>query len=448
MSTLTRKRFLASAAAVTASTVLVGDTAFAAKARTIAIQTPTTINYWYSGGGDALRIAHQVVDAFNKTHKTTHVQLTTITAGGGGGISTNQKLLAAITAGAPPDAAYIDRPTMSVPWGVQGALTPLDTYIEKDGLKADSYLAAAWNASVFNGHVYALPMEADPGGLLWWNKDLFEKAGLNPDQPPLYTDELDRYAARLTQKASGGKYKVLGFIPWAFQGYMYGWGWAWGGSFWDAARKSVTCDNPQNAAALTWQNTYAKTYDITKIDAYTQTFYTTQDPFALGQMAMIIDGVWRPATMKLYGPKVRYGVSYQPYPRHGGHKATYLVGEAIAIPHGAKNGDRAWEFIKWLSSGTGITQWCAGNGYLPAHKPALANPIFAQTDVQKTIRGIMDKYAEPIPSCPAANQYWDALTTAVDKVTHGKSTPQQALAEAQQTTQQAVDQFLMHYPGH
>lgn len=193
---------------------------------------------------------------------------------------------------------------------------------------------------------------------------------------------------------------------------------------------------------------HVKTYDITKIDGYTQSFYTTQDPFALGQMAMIIDGVWRPTTMKLYGPKVRYGVSYQPYPRHGGHNALYLVGEAIAIPHGAKNADRTWEFIKWLSSGTGITQWCAGNGYLPAYKSALANPIFAQTSVQKTIRDIMDKYALPIPTCPATNQYWDALTTAVDKVTHGKSTPPQALAEAQQTPQQAVDQFLMHYPGH
>lgn len=122
MPTFTPKRFLASAAAATASTVLVGDTAFAAKARTIAIQTPTTISYWYTGGGNALKIAHQIVDAFNKSHPSTRVDLTTVTAGGGGGISTNQKLLAAITAGKPPDAAYIDRPTMSVPWGVQGAL--------------------------------------------------------------------------------------------------------------------------------------------------------------------------------------------------------------------------------------------------------------------------------------------------------------------------------------
>jgi multiple sugar transport system substrate-binding protein len=192
-------------------------------------------------------------------------------------------------------------------------------------------------------------------------------------------------------------------------------------------------------------STYAKKYDITKIDAYTQSFYTTQDPFAVGQLAMIIDGVWRPTLMKLYGPKVRYGVSYQPYPRHGGHEALYLVGEAIAIPRGAKNADRAWEFIKWLSAGSGITQWCAGNGYLPAYKPALANPIFAKTDVQKTILSIMNAYSLPIPPCPAANVYWDALVSAVDKATHFKMTPSQALAEAQQTTQQSVNQFLSHY---
>src|SRR5918911_1113985 len=200
MSGKTPKGLPAPAAAATASTVLVGDTAFAAKARTIAIQTPSTISYWYTGGGDALRIAHQEVNAFNKTHKTIRVNLTTVTAGGGGGISTNQKLLAAITGGNPPDAAYIDRPTISIPWGIQGALTPLNTYIEKDRFKADNYLAAAWDDSVFKGHVYALPMEADPGGLLWWNKDLFEKAGLDPNKPPRYIDELDTSAVRLTQR--------------------------------------------------------------------------------------------------------------------------------------------------------------------------------------------------------------------------------------------------------
>jgi multiple sugar transport system substrate-binding protein len=203
--------------------------------------------------------------------------------------------------------------------------------------------------------------------------------------------------------------------------------------------------------ALTWQTTYARTYGIEHLDALTQSAvtYTTQDPFLTGRLAMIIDLSARDLFMTYYQSKIRYGVSHQPYPRQGGQEILWQSGEALAIPRGAKEPERAWEFMRWHSAGPGSVLWCALNGFLPAYKPALANPAFTpRSPAQKTILNIVRSAAikTEVP-CPAENVYADALRSARDQATHLQLTPQQALDAAAQTTQLAVDQFLSHYHG-
>ena len=69
-----------------------------------------------------------------------------------------------------------------------------------DGLsesEMDDFFPQLLEACTYRGVLYALPMEATSLALLW-NRDLFRKAGLDPDRPPADWEELSEYTRRLT----------------------------------------------------------------------------------------------------------------------------------------------------------------------------------------------------------------------------------------------------------
>lgn len=64
--------------------------------------------------------------------------------------------------------------------------------------------------TVFNGKIYALSNVAfQPGGFLYYNKNLMRKAGLDPEQPPKTWTELREQARKVTQ---AGKGEFFGFV--------------------------------------------------------------------------------------------------------------------------------------------------------------------------------------------------------------------------------------------
>ena len=71
----------------------------------------------------------------------------------------------------------------------------------------DDYFQNILDTMYFDGTMYGLPFQTTTQ-VLYWNKDLFTKAGLNPETPPTTWDEVAEFAEKLTDKANG----------------IYGWG--------------------------------------------------------------------------------------------------------------------------------------------------------------------------------------------------------------------------------
>ncbi|MGW4210461.1 ABC transporter substrate-binding protein [Lentzea sp. NPDC004789] len=83
------------------------------------------------------------------------------------------------------------------------ALAPLDSYVD-----ADRSRLAGWDAFTKAGKVYAEPVTLQ-GHPIYYNKDLYQKAGLSPDTPPKTWDEFTRNCGVITQK-TGAKCFALG----------------------------------------------------------------------------------------------------------------------------------------------------------------------------------------------------------------------------------------------
>ena len=402
----------------------------------------TILEVWYPYGGDT---ATQL-EAYWKAFEDSHPDIGIKAVYAANDLSTNAKLFTAIAAGNPPDVTWIDGPQVSE-WAARGALEPLDEQLAAAGITEEDYWTPSWIQTVYNGKVWALTYGSDPNFGFFWNKDIFEEVGLDPEKPPLTIEEMGAMAEKIA-KVDGGRIDRLGFIPWNVYGSansMVTWGWAFGGDFYDPEAQKVTADNPNNVKALEWMVDYAEKYDPTQISGFVAGFGTgEQHPFLTGKLAMAPLGPWELSNINKYAPDLKYGITFLPQGPDGAEPhSSWVGGWTIGIPKGAKNKDAAFEFVKWISTSDEATNIMGSNfTQFPGYKNS---PYYEKVQTDPLLKPFYDILVETRhqrPVMPAQAFYMGALATAVDNAIFGKSTPEEALAEVTTTTQKELDRIL------
>lgn len=115
-----------------------------------------------------------------------------------------QKFTAAVTAKQAPDVMNLNT-TWAIDFAAQGALLPLDEYLTEN--EKNLYWEKLWDSTVIDGKSYAFPWYASIP-ILMYNRDFFEKAGLDPDNPPKTWDEVFEYSRIIRAKLD-----IYGFEP-------------------------------------------------------------------------------------------------------------------------------------------------------------------------------------------------------------------------------------------
>src|SRR5207248_11659767 len=121
-----------------------------------------------------------------------------------------RKHSAAVAGGKAPHVADFDR--FQVPAYVNWRMfQPLNDFAVKDKYDLVRYAPAVLEEAMgFDKKLYGLPSSMDVR-LLYWNKEQFAQAGLDPEQPPATWDDLRRMAVRLTRRGRTGALDRLGF---------------------------------------------------------------------------------------------------------------------------------------------------------------------------------------------------------------------------------------------
>jgi multiple sugar transport system substrate-binding protein len=316
----------------------------------------------------------QLVDAYNKSHKA-QAKLSIIPSA-----QFVQKFGTAAASGTAPDVASID--LVFLPYfASQGALQDITDLA--DGLPyKDSLSPAHRKLAAYEGKTYALPFTAE-ASVLYYNKDLFKKAGLDPKKPPANYDEIVAYAKKL--RAAGKD--TYGF---AFAGACGGCNvfeftphiWASGGDVLSSDGKKATLDTPEVADALQF---YRDLYTAGVMPPGVKTDSGSQQApaFSSGKVGMTPLGAFAVATFK--DAKVNFGVA--PIPGKDGSNASFAGGDEIAIPIGAKNKPAAQEFVKWATDEKAQTV-LAKEGIVPV-RTDLINKIYAPLDPRYKLFGDM-----------------------------------------------------------
>jgi multiple sugar transport system substrate-binding protein len=136
----------------------------------------------------------ELAEEFEREHPDIRVQVEMLPWAG-----RIQKIITALAGRRAPDAVYLNLDLM--PRLVdRGALRPVDEFVSEE-MRTD-YGEVVVDAVTMDGSMWMFPMLRTVSASLY-NKDLFEKAGLDPEKPPRNWEELEHAARALTRDFDG-----------------------------------------------------------------------------------------------------------------------------------------------------------------------------------------------------------------------------------------------------
>ncbi len=202
-----------------------------------------TLAFWNGWTGADGTYAKKMVDQFNSETKNVKVNMNVYQWA-----DFFQKLPAAVTSGNGPDIGVMhidDIPTQAA----QSVIVPIDSIATTLKLSESQFAPAVWQAGIYKAKRYGIPIDVHDMGLLY-NKDLFQKAGLDPAKPPTTKDEymsaLDKMKSKGIQGSWVSPFQFTGGMM--FQSLL----WQFGGDMFDKDVKTATWDSDAGVQALTW----------------------------------------------------------------------------------------------------------------------------------------------------------------------------------------------------
>jgi multiple sugar transport system substrate-binding protein len=289
--------------------------------------------------------------------------------------------VAAVSAGSGmPDVIVEDRPQLPQR-AADGIEQSLQELAQRDGIDGSTFWPFTWQQTLYDNQTYGIPFETDVV-VLYWNKNAFKEAGLDPEKPPTTWDEVQQYADKLDKKKADGSYERIGFFPLLRAGPET-WGYT-NGVEWISPDGKPQVNSPQAVETLDWIKQWVDRYGgWQKIQTFRSQFAAPpQDEFMSGKVAMIADINGYSSALNFYRPKVPaangetanldWGVSDLPYKKA---KGSTSGGFALSIPTGAKNKDAAWEFIKCATGPQAQASWARDTYAMPANQSAAKDPV-------------------------------------------------------------------------
>ncbi len=393
----------------------------------------TKITFWHMyDSGPGKELMDEVIQKFNETNSFgIQVEALAISFW-----DYWDKLGVAMAAGQEPDVFMHDMGNV-VSRAHKGILEDLTPYIKAKGIDPDEiFFEVPFSMCKWQDKVYALPLETDVR-LLYYNKDLFRSAGLDPEQPPKTWHELWEYADKITKKTPQGAYDIMGFNPMYGQSYFWMYVWGTGGKFITNGQLSV--NNPSVVKALEeWVNMIKK-LGIKEVQNFNATYGWGADAFLSGKLGMVIQVGQYASLIRIFAPDINYGVTHIPYPAG---RATWSNGFSIEVSSRSKFKKEAAEFAIYLLSKEVQLLMAQRLNSLVCNKEAAFDPSLMQNPEWKLQVEAL-QYSQFRPFVLEAPVWYEELQKAVDEVILTGKDVKGALDDAQKRIEAEILRFKM-----
>ncbi len=390
------------------SSVAPGGSAAQAPAVSPAASVGGTLTVWAMGNeGVELKT---LGEAFMKDNPGTTVNVTPVDWG-----QAVAKLQTAIAGHQTPDVSQMGTDMMGQ-FAATKALEAVPANFEPT-----AYFDSAWNTNIVDGTVYGVPWYVETR-LLYYRTDIAGKAGITA--PPATWDELTAMATAMQSKGKAKWGISLGTKNW--QEYVP-FLWSNGGDIMDDAGK-FTLNSPQAVEALTTYQSFFK--DGLTPKTVPEGFDITP-AFVAGTHPMFFSGPWHIGLIdQAGGADLKGKWAIAPIPSKAS-STSFVGGSNLVVYKDSKNKDLAWKFVQYLSDPKTQVAWYGQVTDLPAVKVAWDDPTL-KSDENVAKFGEQLKSTKAQPAIATWSEISSAINAALEKLTTGSMTPQEAADEMQQ----------------
>jgi multiple sugar transport system substrate-binding protein len=348
----------------------------------------------------------QIATEFKQTHPNINVQVQVTPFS-----QYWTKLQTAATGGSAADIFWMNGPNF-IQYASNNILLPLDDKISADKVDLSNYPQALVALYTYNGKHYALPKDFDTVGL-WYNKQLFDAAGVKyPDATWNWTTLRDT-ARKLTNPSKG----VWGIAAQqANQEGYYNTIPQNGGYVISPDRKSSGYDTPATIGGLQFWINLIQDKSSPTLAQMTDT--PALSLFESGKVAMMYAGSWNAiefATNSYTKDKVDVTVLPQ-----GQQRATVIHGLGNVINANTQHPQEAWEFVKFLGSKEAADIQAKTGTVIPAYNGTQADWVNAYPNFH--VQAYIDElaYAVPFPISKNTAAWEDVETKVLNQVWAGQ----------------------------
>jgi multiple sugar transport system substrate-binding protein len=372
------------------------------------------LQFWNGFTGGDGPIMKQLVDKFNSEHPNIKVTMNTQQWA-----DYYAKLPSAVSSGKGPEIAIMHVDSVATN-AARRVIQPLDDVAEGLGLDEADFAPVPWQAGIYNEQRYAIPLDVHPLGF-YYNKSVMEKAGLDPEKPPMTADEYMSALDTLKGKGIEGHWAS----PFPFTGSLtvQSLVWQYGGSLFSEDASAATWADEAGVKALTWFTDLVKNGHSPGKIAQDADWVALQN----GKTAFNWNGIWFVNTLT-EGKGKDLGVAE--LPNIGGTPGVWAGSHQFVLPTLKTPDDNksqaARVFLNWISQQS--LEW-AKAGQVPARNEVRDSAEFKALTSQATLGAQIDAvhFAPSIPGIQDAYLEWEK---ALNEAVLGTKQPQAALSDA------------------
>lgn len=371
------------------------------------------------------------------------------------GLSASEKMAANVAAGTLPCVQEVAGLFVN-PFIRQGAFLPLDDYIAESGVDMTDFWPRVMEEWTWEGKAYGIPLVAAPE-ILYFNKAMFDAAGLPYPTDDWTMDDLREAAIQLTLDAGGRNPTDPGFDPkdikqWGFNASPASLGiWPhvyvepWGGDFCaDAACSQLSMTDPEDLQALNfWYDLVTKNHAGLYDPFSGAQTGVPGDPFIAERAATGYDGFFAIGVIRAIGA-FDFGVRQPPQGPAG--RSSALSTRGYTIGANCKYPDEAFRLIQELTSTEFLRDmWAVPGHSVPSRRSAAQILLEMQTplDGVESVLATMEYGHGFRPNGPGAFEAYITTSGTPVKIFAGEV----GLEEGYKQVEEAANEILAKAAG-
>ncbi len=294
----------------------------------------------------------------------------------------------------------------------------------------DAYEPGALTGFMVDGKLYGIPMDSASLSM-YYRKDMFKEAGLDPDKPPTTWEEVTEYGKKLIKRDSAGHVIRAGW-SWearSLSSQFYYWGTLLPQKGVDFLNADGTRNGFNNAAGMAAFQFLYDTFNTSQISALgLAPVISPIDDFGAGKTAMMNSGFWLAPSLEAQYPAVNYkdgiyGIARLPQ-FASGKKATRLNPWVWMVSANSKVIKETWQFVSYMTkSPVNQAIWVSQAQYIQPWKGLSTSPTmqgipYASVFLEDSKLGV------PTPRTPQFNQLATAVARAYDQISANGARPE------------------------